>query len=608
MLTPVKARPLLVYVLAVLLLAGVGLGAKELARISWLAYVNYATPFAAPLERGAPGPPLARRVILIVVDGLRVDAFDRMSLVERYRPQASHWRVWTGEPSLSYPGWTTILSGAPPEITGVTTNWFKGPVKVDHLLAAARAAGMSTALAGNPGWGTLSGEYGALFAGAIDDFVAVPDPPYGDRPAIHDTTVAVTRAGERFLGTAAPLVVLHYPAPDLMGHGYGALSEAYADSVRLIDEELTQLLGRVDLRSTTVVLTADHGHIDRGGHGGWEPVVRRVPLLFFGAGIVPGEGFEGRLADIAPTIATLLGLPLPAHSIGRPLIEALAEIPAGLEERWGKQQAILYDAYSMAVQGRHAVVFTTPLGGADPDALLAAADDLNRLMADWRGRALARDQRRRLPVAALLAALPLAYVLVQRPRRDLLPALAGTVAFFGTALGLFYGRGYYFSLSVINREDLLLTFFEGRTLDAAAAAVAGALVAGWFARRRGPAAGAVAGLSTAYFSAYALLLLVLAYLTRWGIRFPYYLPDLREGFRYYVGLLALTPVGLLAAPLVPVSLLGYGVGRLTDRLLRRSRPAAAGPATPGIPSSAAAPARQRSAAPASTEDSTQNPL
>jgi len=115
--------------------------------------------------------------------------------------------------------------------------------------------------------------------------------------------------------------------------------------------------------------------------------------------------------------------------------------------------------------------------------------------------------------------------------------------FFGVALGLFYGRGYYFSLSIINREDMLATFFEGRTVDAAIAVAAGALIAGWAARRRGLWTGALAGLSTAYLSASVLLLLSLYYLALWGIRFPYYLPDLREGFRFYLTLLALLPVG-----------------------------------------------------------------
>jgi hypothetical protein len=579
----VRSRPLLGALLVVLLLAGVGFGAERLTRISFSSVVNYPAPAAVPLEPGPPGPALSQRVVIIVIDGLRMDAFQRMSLLERYRRRASLWRVWTSEPSLSFPGWTAILSGAPPEISGVTTNWYRGAVRVDHLLAGARRGGISTAGAGSAGWDQL-------FAGSIDDFVAVKEPAYTDLPGIHATTFAVTRAGERILREGrARLVLLHYPAPDLMGHGFGAKSQAYADGVRTVDEDLIRLLGRLDLQSTTVVITSDHGHIDSGGHGGWERVVKEVPLLFLGAGIAPDEWPEPhRQADIAPTVAALLGLSLPAHSVGRPLIEALADVPDGLEQRWSRQQARLFDAYAVAVLGRHEPVLTSPLGGPDPEAIIRVADELSRQMASWRATALARDRGRRLPFVILAAVLPLAYLFIGRPRRDLVPALAGAAVFSGVNFGLYFGKGYYYSLSLINREDLLEPFFTARTIDAAIAVAIGALVAGWAARRRGLRAAALTGVSTSFFAAYLMVAQALPFVLNWGTRFPYYLPDLRAGFKFYLDLLALTPVGLLALPLVAVSLLGYAVGRGTDRMAGgRKRPAA----TPDSPSSAAAPGR-----------------
>src|SRR3989304_1516790 len=141
--------------IVVVLLFGVGLGAKQLAAYSFSQYVNYASPFTVPLDSSTAGPALAQRVILIVIDGLRVDAFERTRLGERYRPRAPLRRALTGEPELSCPGRRTILSGAPPEISGVTTNWYTGAVKVDHLFAEAKRSGLLTAPPGHPGWGQL---------------------------------------------------------------------------------------------------------------------------------------------------------------------------------------------------------------------------------------------------------------------------------------------------------------------------------------------------------------------------------------------------------------------------------------------------------------------
>lgn len=575
-------RPLAVLLLALTLVLA-GLGARALAMRTWNAVVDYRTPFAVPLPPAPGGPGPARRALLIVADGLRVDTFTGMAVRERFRARAALGRAWATPPTLSYPGWTAIVTGAPPEISGVTTNWHRGPVRVDSLFAAARRAGHRTAVAGHPGWRQL-------FGADLDDFVAVPDPPLADLAAIHQTTIAVARAGERFLREgAAALVLLHFPAPDLMAHGYGVRSQPYADTVRVLDEELGRLLAQVDLTTTAVLLTADHGHLDRGGHGGGEEVVRAVPLLLAGPGVAAGERFEARHVDLAPTLAALLGLPIPSHSVGRPLIEAFAAMPEGLDRRWGQQQAAIFGIYAQVALRRHAPVFTTPLGTATPEeALMAAADDLARQMAEWRERGLGGERRSRLPGALVLALLPLAGLLAYRPRRDLLPAAAGAAVFFIVALGLYVGRGYTFSLSVINREELLRPFFDARAREAALALGAAAFAAGWGARRRGAATGAVAGLTAAYLVAWVVLLHALHFWVLWGFRFPWYLPDLGHGFRFYLSLVAMVPVGVLAPVTPAVGLVGYAAGRGLEWLRRGGAPRRRAP-RPDTPSPGASP-------------------
>jgi hypothetical protein len=85
------------------------------------------------------------------------------------------------------------------------------------------------------------------------------------------------------------------------------------------------VLARVDLTQDAVIVTADHGHTGRGGHGGVEPEVVAVPLIAAGAGIRPGASvLDARLIDLAPTVAALLALPAPGHGLGRTLVEILA--------------------------------------------------------------------------------------------------------------------------------------------------------------------------------------------------------------------------------------------------------------------------------------------
>ena len=78
-----------------------------------------------------------------------------------------------------------------------------------------------------------------------------------------------------------------------------------------------------------IIVTADHGHTDRGGHGGISPQAIDVPLVMAGRGSDMAPGSTTRASSIlAPTAAALLGISAPGHGLGRTLVEALALDPA----------------------------------------------------------------------------------------------------------------------------------------------------------------------------------------------------------------------------------------------------------------------------------------
>ena len=61
----------------------------------------------------------------------------------------------------------------------------------------------------------------------------------------------------------------------------------------------------------------------RSAHGSAHPYDREVPLIFLGAGIQPASSHApARTIDIAPTLACLLDLPVPATVDGEVLQEA----------------------------------------------------------------------------------------------------------------------------------------------------------------------------------------------------------------------------------------------------------------------------------------------
>ena len=70
-----------------------------------------------------------------------------------------------------------------------------------------------------------------------------------------------------------------------------------------------------DLRRDLVVLTADHGHSDRGGHGARSPEVAQVLTCFSGFGSASSPPRPPALPSraIGPALALLSGLPFPQH-------------------------------------------------------------------------------------------------------------------------------------------------------------------------------------------------------------------------------------------------------------------------------------------------------
>lgn len=556
----------LLAVILLLVLAAAGYGAQRLALLSWNAVVEYRSPLAKPLPFASGGSALAERIVLVVVDGLRLDASRTMTVLNDLRARGSDFVAWTGEPSLSFPGWTAIASGASQEVSGVTTNWFEGPVPIDHLFASAKRAGLRTAVAGSTGWDEL-------FAGRFDDQVLIPDPKeYTRVEELYKTSADVAAGARQILRGDARFVLIHFPSVDLAGHGFGATSPEYAESVSRVDAHLAELLREMDLTITTVIVTSDHGHIDTGGHGGWEPVVKQVPLVLAGRGIRPGiQGPEVHQLDIAPTVAALLGIGIPAHSQGRPLVEALDGDLSGVREQWVRQQQAFYQAYAdflgsaslqrvFASQGTAAV-------SAMPDRVKVLASDVAREMTRARQQRLAAERMRRLPIAVGLAVLPALYLIFSSRRRSIWVALLGTAAFFAIDYALFRARGYTFSLSVFNTESNILAFFNQRLMDAAIAIAAGAVVVGLSAVRRSPGDAALLAIDTGFAVAYAIVLQVLYFYWLWDVRFPWYLPDLRLGFKYYLDLLKLVPVGFLAAGYMLLALLARGVGRLIFKAL-----------------------------------------
>ena len=353
-----RAASMLWSVVAAVTIVVIGAIAAFRAGATGVAFMSALEQTRSPLSRAQPSlidpgtPRLSRRVVIVIIDGLRYDRSYGLPFLERLRRQGVDAQAESHYPTWSRPNYVSILTGVPPQASGVRTNRHSTPVVLDSLMDRLRAVGLTAAVtADNEAMPALFLRPPAPDAELdVIDIDAMRDPTSDSDEALKafDFELVSPFADGRYVpwpggfGDAAhaqlagdsDLVVLLFGAVDQAGHAHGADSEEYEEATRIADRAVARAFEHVELDKDTVIITADHGHTGRGGHGGVEPEVLEVPLILVGAGIkTAAVVHDARLVDIAPTAAALLGVPAPGHGLGRTLTEALVLDDAAVRSR-----------------------------------------------------------------------------------------------------------------------------------------------------------------------------------------------------------------------------------------------------------------------------------
>lgn len=132
-------------------------------------------------------------------------------------------------------------------------------------------------------------------------------------------------------------IVVNFANPDMVGHT-GNL-EATVKAVEAVDESVKKIVDAALLRNGVVLITADHGNAEelvnlQTGEIDKEHSTNPVPLVIIGkqfegqpsvAGEIPGGDLSlvppvGMLADVAPTILKIMGVPQSPEMTGQPLV------------------------------------------------------------------------------------------------------------------------------------------------------------------------------------------------------------------------------------------------------------------------------------------------
>jgi hypothetical protein len=268
--------------------------------------------------------PLAKRVIVVVIDGCRLDRFRKAEkpYLERMMTGGTVFEnVETVYPARTVVCFSSMLTGATPEDHGISSNLvIKLGLKVESIFDALRRADKKGRLVG----------IAHLIDAFGDDVASVTSVAHNDK--IDQNLIA---AAKRELTQHDPdLLVLQLLAVDQNGHTRGTYYPEYVERIEITDRLIEEFMRWCEehgyLDAAAIILMADHGQgRGIGAHGHLSEGERFVPFAMWGSGVAEGKTVKEphSILDLAPTICYLLGVEPPYGSVGRVLKVALEETP-----------------------------------------------------------------------------------------------------------------------------------------------------------------------------------------------------------------------------------------------------------------------------------------
>ncbi|XP_032167507.1 GPI ethanolamine phosphate transferase 1 isoform X3 [Mustela erminea] len=319
--------------------------------------------FTSPLVHGmtpqfTPLPPPAKRLVLFVADGLRADAlyeFDengnpRAPFIRNIIMHEGSWGIsHTRVPTESRPGHVALIAGFYEDVSAVAKGWKENPVGFDSLINESKYT-----------WSWGSPDILTMFAKGVggDHIYTYSYDAESEDFGAHDVTKLDTWVFDHvkeFFHAARNnqslfskvneekiVFFLHLLGIDTNGHAHRPTSREYKDNIKVVDDGIKEIVSMLEHfygndGKTAFIFTSDHGMTDWGFHGAGHPSETLTPFVTWGAGIkypqkVSVQKFDDAFlkewklenwkrqdihqADVAPLMASLIGVPFPLNSVG----------------------------------------------------------------------------------------------------------------------------------------------------------------------------------------------------------------------------------------------------------------------------------------------------
>jgi len=525
--------------------------------------------FQSPLEGELPAAqsssPIVQQVVYVIVDGLRYDTSLEMPFLNQLRESAAVAKMHSTPPSYSQPSWTTLVTGASPDINGCPPLNAEyediQPIRVDHIFASLRRAGMTSAVAGFYWWEKMVPQ-DLLQAG----FYVEGEDEAADEEVLDQSL--------QFLATVRPnLLLVHFDQVDYTGHLYGGESPEYLEAALSADQMIEKIASAMDLDDSVLIIVSDHGHIARGGHGGQDAVVLQEPFVMVGKGVIAGDLGDIWITDVAPTVTTLLGAAPPSATQGRVLADALEmslEQKTSVLVSLANQRIALGNLYLASIEGGQlsdvapgdAAVAQSSIEvqNYESAAQLAsyAVEQADSEMEVATEKRLLGERNYRRIWALLASLLPLYLVYRKRSVRVLFLAVAALLALTAYQI-CFIRAGNVYSLSTIPGLDPFLMSTLTGTLIGLGVGLLVVAVRLWVEKERAWVDIALSAYGFVFFVLYFLGIQIAIGYYHNGLVVTWHLPDFFTAFLQFVAMIQWVVVAAAGIVLPLVLLLLNGV-------------------------------------------------
>lgn len=268
---------------------------------------------------------MENKLLLIILDGVPWRNWRRLFGNLEGWVDSGDARVWKTRavlPSISASCYASIHTGVAPQVHGSTGNGNVFRLSQPDVFSQVRAGGGVTGAVAHSFWSEFFNRHPFDFIRDIE--YDEPESATINHGRFHTMTGyghdnQMTPSDVDLFATLSNLCrrfglnygMLHTCTLDSMGHRFFHESNEMDHACHVMDEMLALFLPKWRAAGYEVIVTADHGQDARGHHGGRGELQQDAALYYFGDGDGPASDVVIDQLQLAPTILSRLGAPVP---------------------------------------------------------------------------------------------------------------------------------------------------------------------------------------------------------------------------------------------------------------------------------------------------------